>query len=112
MANGDEADGDLTDRVERLETSQSTILGKLDELLGRTHKAAAEHTEQRLDRPSSVEEQVRAELDRKDRERADAADKQAQAKERETLAQRLAKLEEKPPQAPQPRRQRVMWGPR
>lgn len=112
MAQDDDTGGGLEDRVERLETSQGTILGKLDELLGRAHGAAEDHTERRLGRPSSVEDQVRAELERADKARSEAADKAAAKKNHETLAERLARLEEKPPEAPQPRRQRMMWGPR
>lgn len=105
----------LEDRVERLETGQSKILGKLDELLGagsKTHQAAEKHQAERLDRPSSIEEQVRMELARKEREAAEQAAKDQEKSERQTLAERLAKLEEAPPVQPQPRRQRVMWGKR
>lgn len=103
---------DLTDRVERLETGQSSIIAKLDELLASGHAKAEQRTEAKLDRPSTIEEQVRMELERKDREAKAAADKDAEKTERETIAQRLAKLEEQPPRPPQPRRQRVMWGKR
>ncbi len=108
----DPPENDLTGRVEHLETGQSQIMAKLDQLLAGAHGKAAGHTEQRLDRPSSVEEQVRMELERKDKEAADKAAKDGEKAERETLAQRLAKLEEAPPVQPQPRRQRVMWGKR
>jgi hypothetical protein len=106
--------GDLTDRVERLESGQSRILGKLDQLLsgtGKAHEAAEEHEERRLDRPSSIEEQVRAELARADEEKAKAAEADADKTERQTIRETLAKLTEVPPRQPQPRRQRAMWGP-
>ena len=96
---------DLSDRMDRLER-------KLDELLDAGQAKAAGHQETRLDRPSTVEEQVRAELERRDKEAAAKADSEAQASERQTVAERLAKLEEKAPAQPQPRRQRVMWGER
>ena len=102
----------LEDRVERLETGQSKILSKLDEIIGGVHGKAEQRTEAKLDRPSSIEEQVRMELERKDREAAERAAKDADKGERETLAQRMAKLEEQAPVPPQPRRQRVTWGPR
>lgn len=106
------AETGLEDRVESLETGQSKILSKLDELLKGAHSKAEQHQADKLDRPSSIEEQVRMELARKEREAAEATAKDQAKTERETLAQRLAKLEEKPPVQPQPRRQRLMWGPR
>ena len=105
----------LEDRVERLESGQSKILSKLDELLGsgsKAHETAEQHTEQRLDRPSTIEEQVRAELQRAEQEKAKQADAEKDKSERQTIREQLAKLTEAKPQAPQPRRQRVMWGKR
>jgi hypothetical protein len=107
-----ETEPDLTGRVESLETGQSKILGKLDELIGGGHAKAEAHEERRLDRPSTIEEQVRAELDRKDREARTAAEKDAEKSERDTMRETLAKLTEAAPVQPQPRRQRVMWGKR
>jgi hypothetical protein len=115
MAETDPAAPDLEDRVESLETGQSKILSKLDEILGiggRPHKAAEQHEEQHLDRPSSIEEQVRAELARADAERKAAADAEAEKSERQTIREQIAKLTEARPEQPQPRRQRVMWGKR
>jgi len=108
----EQPEGDLTDRVERLETGQQTITEKLDELLGITHARAEKQEEQRLDRPSTVAEQVRAELARAEEEKAAEQKRAEKEAEQETLAQRLARLEESPPVQPQPRRQRIMWGPR
>jgi hypothetical protein len=104
--------GDLTDRVERLETGQTSILAKLDQLLAGAHGKAEKHEEQVLGRPSSVEEQVRMELERRDKEAADKAAADKDKAERESIAERLAKLTEAKPQPPQPRRQRAMWGKR
>jgi len=99
---------DTETRIDRIER-------KLDELLaGRTpaHDAAQARQEQHLDRPSSIEEQVRMELERAEKDKAAAADKDAEKTERQTIRETLAKLTEQKPQQPQPRRQRVMWGPR
>src|ERR1700733_106818 len=104
--------GGLEDRVESLETGQKSIIGKLDELIGGVHAKAAEHTETRLGRPTSVEDQVRAELERADAKRKADAEPAADKADRESIKERLAKLAEVPPVAPQPRRQRFMWGPR
>jgi hypothetical protein len=113
MAETDPATPDLEDRVESLETGQSKILSKLDEILGisgKPHKAAEQREEQHLDRPTTVQEQVRAELARADAERKAQADADAEKSEQQTMRETLAKLTEAKPAQPQPRRQRTMWG--
>jgi hypothetical protein len=111
-------DDTLEDRVERLETGQGRLVSKIDEVLSllgtgsKAHAAAQHHEEQRLDRPTTIEEQVRAELARKDAEAKSAADADADKSERQTIRDQLAKLTEAKPVAPQPKRQRFMWGPR
>jgi hypothetical protein len=95
-------------RLDRLEA-------KLDQLLGtgsKVHAEAEAHTERKLDRPSEVKEQVRMELARAKQEEAAAAEAEKDKSERQTIREQLAKLTEAKPEAPQPRRQRVMWGPR
>jgi len=106
---------DHEDRIERLETGQGKILSKLDEILGsggKIHAAAEEHEETKLGRPSSIEDQVRAELARADTEKAKAKAAEDDKSERQTIREQLAKLTEARPEQPQPRRQRVMWGKR
>lgn len=108
-------DAGLEDRVERLESGQNKILNKLDELLGSGSPAQAKAQERQaehLDRPSSVQEMVQAELRKADQERKAAADAEADKSERQTIRETLAKLTEAKPEQPQPRRQRVMWGKR
>jgi hypothetical protein len=106
----------LEDRVESLESGQSKILSKLDELLGSGTRREPGAEDETSGRPASVEEQVRMELERKEREAADKAAKDAEGEERKTLREQLAevraKMAERPPQQPQPRRERVMWGKR
>jgi hypothetical protein len=111
----DDKPAELEDRVERLESGQGRILSKLDELLGTgspAHEAAEEHEETRLGRPSSIEEQVRAELQRAEDEKRKAADAESEKSERQTIRDTLARLTETKPEQPQPRRQAVMWGKR
>jgi hypothetical protein len=106
------------------EAEESRIHG-LDELAGRldrieqivrrlvpgSREDSRERVERRLDRPSTVEDQVRAELARAQREQAQADAAQADQTERETIAQRVAKLEEKPPEPPVRRATRALgWG--
>jgi hypothetical protein len=94
----------------QLETRIDGMDAKLDQLLAAGHAKAEDHVEQRLDRPATVEEQVRAELARA-REQ-DATERQAEQEKSEfqEMKDRLAKLGEVRPAAPQPKRERVMWG--
>ena len=115
----DQGESPLEQRVERLEAGQENTNSRLDEVLAllrkvtggapATHEAAEQQTEQHLDRPSSVAEQVRAELARKEAQDAEAAEKKSV---RDELAELRSKMTEKQPEPPQPRRQKVMWGPR
>jgi hypothetical protein len=112
-----EPDG-LEDRVERLETGQGKLASKIDEVLSllgtgsKAHVAAEAHEEKHLDRPSTIEGMVVAELARKDAEAKATADADAEKSERQTIKEQIAKLTESKPVAPQPRRQRIMWGER
>lgn len=107
--NGDGQDA----RLSRVESAVERIENTLARLVPTTHREAQGRVEGRLDRPSSVEEQVRAELARaradEQREQAAAADKA----DRETTAQRLARLEERPPEPPVKRTTKLLgWGSR
>jgi hypothetical protein len=110
MADDTEGAPDLEGRVEHVETAVDRIVSKLDELLGGGRKKAEDHEADKLDRPTEVQEQVRAELARAEQEKAAKAMADGDKAEKQTMAQRLAKLEEAPPVQPQPRRQRAMWG--
>jgi hypothetical protein len=98
-------DIDTETRLDRLER-------KLDELLAAGHTTAERHEEQHLDRPTSVQEMVQAELRKADSERAAQAEKDAAKSEQQTIREQIAALTEAKPVAPQPRRQKLMWGAR
>lgn len=103
-------DGDLT--LAGVEDHLNKVDAKLDQLLDRIHGKAADHQETKLDRPSSVQEQVQAELARAEREAAASKAAEEEKSEREQIREQLAKLSEAPPAPPEPRRQRLMWGKR
>lgn len=100
----------LEDRVERLEGSTGRIERMLEQLTSSSGPAHAK--EEHLDRPSTIEEMVRAELAAKDAAAKAEADKASEKSEREQIKEQLAKLTEQAPAQPQPRRQRIMWGAR
>jgi hypothetical protein len=94
--------------VDRIETA-------VNQLVPGSHAEAQDRTERRLDRGSSMAEQVRAELAKAKEEDAAAAaaaasTEEARGKERRT-EERLARLEERPPAPPRLRRTRLLgWG--
>lgn len=107
--------------LDSLAERQNRTESKLDEILamltrggrsrhGDTSRGEAGDGDTETGRPSSIAEQVRAELARARREDKRAAEKAKQQSEIESLRERQNKLEEKPPKPPQPRRQRWMWG--
>ena len=108
----DSGEAALEQRVDRLETGQSQVLAKLDQILGLRGKDGQGDDGETAPggRPVDVAEQVRLELARAEQEKADAEKAAAEKAEHETLRQRLAKLTEVTPAPPQPRRQRAMWG--
>lgn len=99
---------DAPDRMDRIENKVDRLAEAVAALVPGTHAEAQDRTENRLDRPSSVEEQVQhalaqaqADQDKRDREAALHGDVQS-------VKDDLAKLREKPPAAPVPRRERLL----
>lgn len=101
--------------IDELGQRQDAVESKLDKILGIIgggEKTPGEAPGEASPggRPGSVREQVRAELERAESERKAREEADRRAAEHETLAQQVAKLTEKKPEPPQPRRQAVMWG--
>jgi multidrug resistance efflux pump len=94
-----------------LEGKLDQIMDKLGRLAPGSRGDAQQREEARLDRPSSIKEQVDAELKRaREEEAARAAAEQREA-EHQSLAERVAKLSETPPAAPVRRATRLLgWG--
>ena len=103
-----ETDAPEGDRLDRLEGKVDALAAAVARLVPGVHKASTEKVEARLDRPSTVEEQVQAELV-KARE-AEARDKAAadEKSEREQMKADLARLTESKPEPPVPMRQRLL----
>lgn len=95
----------LTERMDRVE-------GKLDSLLDKlgSQPAAQRREERKLDEPSTVAEQVQAELKRGREEDAARQAADADKAERASMREELAKLREKPPREPVRRLTRLMHG--
>lgn len=99
------------ERLGRLEEKVDRLAAMVAKVIPGSHAEAEAREEKHLDRASSIEEQVQAELDKRDRQAADAAAAEKDKADRETTAQRLARLEEKPPAPPRQRRTILLgWG--
>ena len=106
-----EPDETTSERLSHVEAAVDRIEQALARVLPGSHAEAEQRTERRLDRGSSVEEQVRAELDKAKREEEAAARADAEKAEGESMKERLARLEEKPPAPPSSRRTALLgWG--
>ena len=95
----------LADKVDRL-------AALVEKVIPGSHAQAQERVEQRLDRPTTVEEQVKAELDKAKREEAERQAAEAKDADDKQLRETVAKLAEKPPEPPVRRATRLLgWGP-
>jgi hypothetical protein len=104
------SNAELAARVDGLAGQLDIILDKLGGAETKAHDAAQQHTEDRLDRPTSMAEEIRAQL--AERDKADAAAKQAKddADWRASVDGRLAGMAEHAPEPPARKIERVMWG--
>lgn len=91
-------------RLESTQEQQGATLERIEAALARivpgSHAEAEHRTEERLDRGSSLAEQVKAELAKAKQQEADAAAKDSEKSEREQMKADLAALREKPPAPP------------
>ena len=100
----DEQQDDTGARLDRLETTVGRIAAAVDRLLPGSRQ-------DRLDRPADIQAQVRAELERRDREAAEQQAAQTAEQEQRELRETVARLQEQPPAPPVPRRTRLLgWG--
>lgn len=105
-----EHDGSTDERLTRVENAVERIEQAVSALVP-SHQQAQQHTERRLDRASTVAEQVQAVLDQRERQAAEQQAADAKRAEEESLKERLARLEERPPAPPRLRRTRILgWG--
>lgn len=98
------SNAELARRVDAQDSKLDMILDKISGATSQAHAAAQQHTEDRLDRPSTVAEEIRKQLaDQRARDEADA-EKRGQA---ERVASLEAKVTGMAEQAPEPITRRV-----
>lgn len=119
MADTDTTEADppagTEDRLDRLETDVSEVKGDIKQILAKllpgNHAEAEHRTEEHLDRGSSLEDRVRAELARARKEDQDKTAADREKADAESMKERLARLEETPPAPPRSRRTALLgWG--
>lgn len=101
---------ELEQRVSGVESKLDLILDKLSGTRDQAHAAAEKHTEDRLDRSSSIAEQIRAQLAERQAAEADAAEKRGHADRLAAVEERLTGMAEKPPEDPLRPVTRFIWG--
>lgn len=114
-AAGSSGSSSTDERLTRVENAVERIEGAIGRLVPGSHADAQARREEHLDRPTAVAEQVRAELARAREEEtaaaAAASTADAEQTERRQVAERLARLEERPPAPPRSRRTALLgWG--
>ena len=110
-SSSDSCDSSTAERLTAVENAVERIESAVSQLVPASHADAQARTERRLDRGSSVAEQVRAELARVKDEDAAAAAADGERDEQRQVQARLARLEERPPAPPRLARTRLLgWG--
>jgi hypothetical protein len=94
------AAGGLEGRVDGLEQKIDKILGIIGKDEGQAHAAAEEHEETKLDRPTAIAEQVRAELDKARQAEREQAARDGEKSDLAAVKKQLAELQEKMPGQP------------
>ena len=110
VANIDAApsNAELDAKVTALDSKIDTILAKLGGARDQAHGAAQRHTEDRLDRPSNIADEIRAQLDAQRAKDEAAARGQADADWRKGVDEKLSGMAEQAPEAPLRRVERMM----
>jgi hypothetical protein len=99
---------ELSGRIDAVESKLDLILDKLGGKKDEAHAAAEQHTEERLDRPSTIAEEIRAQLAKRDAEAAKAASERDQADRLAAIEARVTGMTEQVPEAPQRRVEKLM----
>ena len=99
---------ELAARIDAQDSKLDTILDKLGGITGQAHAAAQQHTEDRLDRPSTIAEEIRAQLEAQRTADEAAAEKRGSAERLAAMEERLAGMQEKIPETPPRRVEKIL----
>ena len=99
---------EVAERQDRLESKVDMILDKLGGARDTAHEHAQQHTEERLDRPTSIADEIRQQLAaQRAKDEADAAGRDT-ADRLGRMEVSVAELTEKVPEPPQRRIEKIM----
>lgn len=102
------SNAELDAKVTALDTKLDRIIDMFGGIKDQAHERAAEHTEDRLDRPSSIAEEIRQQLAGQRAKDEAAAAQTADADWRKSVDDRLTGMAEKVPEAPVRRVENIM----
>jgi hypothetical protein len=92
---------ELSGRIDGIESKLDLLIDKLGGKKDEAHDAAEQHTEERLDRPSTIAEEIRAQLAKRDADAAKAASEQSHADRLAAVESAVTGMAEQVPEAPQ-----------
>jgi hypothetical protein len=99
---------ELSGRIDGIESKLDLLIDKLGGKKDEAHDAAQQHTEERLDRPSTIAEEIRAQLAKRDADAAKAASEQSHADRLAAVEATVTGMTEQVPEAPQRRVEKLM----
>jgi hypothetical protein len=103
---------ELDQRMTGIESKLDALIDKLSGRKDQARAAAQEHTEERLDRPSTIAEEIRAQLEAQRAAEAADAEKRSHADRLAAIEEKVTGMTEKTPETPPRRIERMMWGSR
>ena len=106
------SNAELDGRITALDSKLDRVLSVLGQGESRAHEHAQEHTQNRLDRPTTIADEIRRQLEEQraaDQAKTDADDA---ANWRQGVTDTLAGLTEQVPEPPVRKVERFMWGKR
>jgi uncharacterized protein YukE len=106
------SNAELAGRVDALDSKLDRIIDMFSGKKDQAHAAAQEHTEERLDRPSTIAEEIRAQLEAQRKAEAADAEKRSHADRLAAVEEKVTGMTEKTPETPPRRIERMMWGAR
>lgn len=107
------SNAELADRMGHVESTLNELAALIRGGEGRARGAAQARTEQRLDQPTSVADEVRRQLEDRDRAAAEQAGRKSDADRLAAVETTVAELAEKPPEVPVRKIENLMgWRPR
>jgi len=102
------SNAELAGRVDQLDSKLDRIIDLFGQRKDSVHEHAEQHTQERLDRPSTVAEEIRTQLAEARAKDQAAADKAAAEGRLGAVEANVAELREKKPEAPLRRVEKIM----